>query len=133
MTLFKSRFEFKVLIVEDDLFLLDTISDIISDSGFNVQRASNGSEAMKILLTEKIHFVVSDIQMPQKNGIDLLKEIKGNKNIDVSVLMMTGYADTTKEAMLSLGALNLISKPDDLMDVPEVILSMYNQLNSLQH
>lgn len=74
-------------------------------------RAASGLEAIEIVKTQKIELVVSDVRMPNGNGMDLLKDIrKLHPDIPV-VLLATGFADITKADAGELGAYDLLEKP----------------------
>ena len=66
-----------ILIVDDDYEIRGMISDFLRDSeSYNVLEAENGKEALEILKNNKTDLVISDINMPEMKGFDLLKEIK---------------------------------------------------------
>ena len=117
----KRRFEFKVLVVEDDSFLIDTLESMLIDCGYNVFKAGDGEEALEVLHKEVIHFVVSDIQMPRKSGYESLSEIKSSKLNKIDVLMMTGFSDIPKEKLIDLGAIAILSKPEELVEIPDYV------------
>lgn len=99
----------KVLIVEDDDFFRNTICDLLSEK-FKVLQAPNGKSACEILSLESIDLVITDIQMPQLSGIELLERSKKNK--PTPFIIMTGFSTIleTKSAF-ELGAQGFISKP----------------------
>ncbi|MES2060037.1 MAG: response regulator [Patescibacteria group bacterium] len=65
----------KILIVDDDKLLLENLSGIFAKDGFEVETAENGALASQILSKEKPDFMLIDLLMPVKSGIDLIKEI----------------------------------------------------------
>ena len=95
----RDRFKFKVLIVEDDLYLNEALESMLLDCGYNVFKAEDGEKALEILDVEPIQFVVSDVQMPNKNGFELLSEIKTSKLNNIDVLMMTGFSHIPRERL----------------------------------
>src|SRR4051812_14287857 len=85
--------------------------------GFRCLEASNGVEALEVLGRESVTLVMSDMQMPKMNGIDLLREIRA-RYPDVAVVMITGNADVESAVgALSLGAMDYIVKPFQLEEV----------------
>ena len=102
-----------VLVVDDEELLRNAIVFQFKREGFNVLSASNGKEAFEIIKTHKIDAVVSDIQMPGGNGIDLLKDVKNfDANLPVLVFI-TAFADITEADAYDLGANAIFSKPFD--------------------
>jgi DNA-binding NtrC family response regulator len=80
----------RLLIVDDDTDLLDTLTRRFKFKGYNVSRAGNGEEALAYLEDHPVDIVISDIQMPQMDGLMLLKRIKKEYPM-IHVIMMTGY------------------------------------------
>ena len=82
----------KILLVEDDGFLLRTISDYLSTRGMEVQTASNGREAIDHLSAGPIDLILTDIIMPEMDGIDLLKYVR-KRMPDLPVIIITSSED----------------------------------------
>lgn len=110
----------KILVVDDSALMRRVLCDIIeSDERFRVEdRAVNGLEALELLTNKTYDAVVLDVNMPQMNGLELLKELQKRK-ISARVLMASTDtkegAKTTLEA-LELGALDFVHKPNNAMD-----------------
>ncbi|MBF0117348.1 MAG: sigma-54-dependent Fis family transcriptional regulator [Desulfobacterales bacterium] len=115
-----------ILIVDDEPSILNSLSGILSDEGFDVITSSNGYDALKIIEAESPDLVLLDIWMPGMDGIETLKEIKKN-NPNIQVIMITGHG-TIETAVLStkLGAYDFIEKP---LSIDKVIVSINNALN----
>ena len=99
-----------ILIVDDEEDILELLSVILHDEGLRVLAASNGVEALGILAEEKIDLVISDVRMPQMNGIELLTELK-NKGPHPPVVFISGYSDISEEEAYALGVARFIFKP----------------------
>lgn len=101
----------KICIVDDEDLLRITLEDELSEKGFQVVSFDNPLNALKFIENDIVHIVVSDIKMPEMNGIDLLKKIKKINN-DIEVILMTafGSVDSAVEAM-KLGAYDYVAKP----------------------
>ena len=82
----------KILLVEDDGFLLRTISDYLSTRGMEVQTASNGREAIDHLTAGPIDLILTDIIMPEMGGIELLKYVR-KRMPDLPVIIITSSED----------------------------------------
>ena len=104
----------KVLVVEDNETLRAGIKVYLEDSGFSVQEAATGAEAVRKLETESFHVVVSDIRLGDLTGVDILKKAK-EVNSRTEVILMTAYATVeTAVQALRLGAFDYIQKPFEL-------------------
>lgn len=115
-----------ILIVDDEPSILQTLSGLLSDEGFEVTTAANGYEALKIIDTESPDLVLLDIWMPGIDGIETLKEIKkGNPTIQVIIITGHGTIETAVNAT-KLGAYDLIEKP---LSIDKVIVAINNALN----
>ena len=110
-----------ILLVDDSALMRRVLCDIINgDERFHVQdRAVNGLEALDLLCRKTYDAVVLDVNMPQMNGLELLKELQKRK-ISAKVLMASTDpregAKTTLDA-LELGALDFVHKPNNAMDL----------------
>ena len=113
----------KVLLVDDEKELCDTLKtglETMSDS-FEVFSAYSGEEAISIIEKHKINILVSDINMPGMNGIELMKEAKKRiPNIFIITLTIHGDADTALETV-KIGAKSFIRKPVSIADLHQEI------------
>jgi DNA-binding NtrC family response regulator len=104
-----------ILIVDDDSLVCDSLREMLTFEGYAVDTALSGPAALNKIKEDGFNLILSDIQMPGMNGLDLLKEIKG-LNSDALVVFITGHGhiDGAVEA-IKLGAYDYITKPiDDL-------------------
>ena len=115
-----------ILIVDDEPSILQSLSGLLTDEGFDVNTASNGYEALKVIDAESPDLVLLDIWMPGMDGIETLKEIKkGNPFIQVIIITGHGTIETAVTAT-KMGAYDLIEKP---LSIDKVIVSINNALN----
>lgn len=109
-----------ILIVDDSALMRRVLCDIIeSDKRFHVQdRAVNGLDALNMLSRKKYDAVVLDVNMPQMNGLELLKELQKRRIPAKVVMASTATKDGAKVTMdaLELGALDFIHKPTSALD-----------------
>jgi DNA-binding NtrC family response regulator len=107
----------RIIIAEDEENLGKLLQKVLSKEGYQVKYYSNPLEALKALETEMADIVISDIKMPQLNGIDFLNKCK-DIIPGIKMLIMTAFAevDTAIEA-LRLGASDFLIKPFDLNDM----------------
>lgn len=115
-----------VLIVDDEPSILQSLSGLLYDEGFEVITATNGYEALKIIDSESPDLVLLDIWMPGIDGIETLKEIKKN-NAFIQVIIISGHGTIeTAVKATKLGAFDLIEKP---LSIDKVIVAINNALN----
>lgn len=80
-----------ILIVEDEDMIREGISDYLTDSGYETLEAGDGEEALEQFFNHQVDLVLLDIQMPKRNGLEVLSEIR--KSSQVPVLMLTAFQD----------------------------------------
>ena len=81
----------KILVVEDDQFIREGISEYLSEFGYEIIQAKDGQEALINFNNNDINLVILDIQIPFLNGLEVLKEIR--KKSKLPVLMLTAFND----------------------------------------
>jgi len=108
----------KILVVDDEASIREMLQKGLSQMGeFNVETAQNGAEAIEKIGKEIFDLVLTDLKMPEMDGLELLKNIKGTKP-EVMVILMTAYGsiETAVEAM-KMGANDYITKPINFEDL----------------
>jgi DNA-binding response OmpR family regulator len=102
----------KILIAEDEEMMLKTMEFKLRKEGFQVIACSNGEEALEKIISEKPDIIVTDIRMPFITGLDIVRKVKVefNLNIPIIVLSAVGLEKTVLEAF-DLGADDFITKP----------------------
>lgn len=114
------------MIVDDEPSILQSLSGILSDEGFEIFTASNGYEALKRIEEEAPDLVLLDIWMPGLDGIETLKEIKKSNPV-IQVIIITGHGTIeTAVSATKLGAFDLIEKP---LSIDKVIVAINRALN----
>ena len=115
-----------VLIVDDEQSIVQSLSGLLSDEGFEVSTAVNGFDALKAIELGSPDLVLLDIWMPGMDGIETLKEIK-KFNPQIQVIIITGHGTIeTAVKATKLGAFDLVEKP---LSIDKIILSINNALN----
>ncbi len=102
-----------VLIVDDEPVLRELVAFILLDKGFQVSEAGSGNAAFQMLTHERFDVVVSDIRMPDGNGVELLQKINRMKEAKPAVFLVSGYSEISPEEAKKLGAQDLLNKPVD--------------------
>jgi two-component system, OmpR family, alkaline phosphatase synthesis response regulator PhoP len=118
----------KILIVEDDQFLLKIYDVKFKKEGYDVMLAEDGDLAIELAKSSKPDLILLDLILPKKDGFDVLKELKsdaGLKDIPVIVLTNLGQDEDAKKGM-ELGADDYVIKAntsiDDVVEKAEAIL-----------
>ncbi|OIQ51276.1 C4-dicarboxylate transport transcriptional regulatory protein DctD [Pseudodesulfovibrio hydrargyri] len=104
----------KVLLIDDEVEFLEALSERMEIRGMDVTTAENASAAVSAINSGDFDAIVLDLQMPDMNGIDMLKIIR-KTNPDMQVILLTGQA--TLEAgiqAMKLGAMDFMEKPADI-------------------
>lgn len=110
-----------ILVVEDDAVALDLLAEILRRNHFRVWIASSVETALKILEKTAVDLVLSDLRMPGRGGMDLLRSVR-ELHPDLPVVLLSAFGDEHLwvEA-LSAGAVDLIPKPFKKQEIIDVI------------
>ncbi len=101
----------KVLVVDDNVDMREMLHEMLPVLGYECEVAANGKEALNILKNDQIPIVISDVIMPEMNGIELLSKIKGQYS-KIDVISITGHSrEYTFTDMISAGASDFLIKP----------------------
>ena len=106
-----------LLLIDDDKEVGELLTTYLKKNGFNVTYCSNSKRALEWIEKKQFDIVVTDIRMPDIDGIDILKRVKKD-SFETEVIVITGYG-TTRNAISALkeGASDFILKPADLEDI----------------
>ena len=123
----------KILLVDDDIEICRYIKSELSD-WYRFVICNNGKEALKQLLSGDFDLVVSDVVMPEMDGITLLKSIKGNANIShVPVIMLTSKSEISDRLEgIKLGADAYLAKPFSLEELHLMIDNLIDNVRRLK-
>lgn len=109
---------FNVLYLEDDKSLLTHTKDILDDFISKVYAVNTSKEAFEVLEKVKIDVIISDILLENENGIDFLRALKEEKNINIPVILTTAHTDTNYLLdAIKLKVENYIVKPINIKDL----------------
>ena len=123
-----NRLMAKILIVDDDTTFCIMLRKWLEKRGFDVDTAFSYKDAVKQLDKAGFDLVLTDLRLPDKDGIDLLRVIK-EKTPETQVLLMTGYADIqTAVTAIKLGAFDYVAKPV----IPDEILKKLQEALKLE-
>ncbi len=116
----------RILVVDDEENARTALSKILTHDGFAVSSAANGLEALNYLRSKEVELIITDLNMPEMNGLMFLREL--NRCHPASnVIMITAYGEVESylEAM-TLGAFEYINKPVKYDDLRKVINKIFN-------
>jgi NADH:ubiquinone oxidoreductase subunit E len=101
----------RILVVDDDPIVIRSCEKILTSEGYDIRSASSGKEAINILQNDDYSLVITDLMMPEVDGIDLIKWIR-NSNLQTGIIVITGYPsqETIRDA-LNLGIIDYLPKP----------------------
>jgi len=123
---------FAVLVVEDDAAMREFLVESLTEEGYRVDAASDGREGVRLIRGRQIDLVVSDLRMPDMDGLDLIREI-GTLGAPPDVITITAFGsiETAIKAM-KLGACDYITKP---FEIEELLMAVQRALRdrSLRH
>jgi len=116
----------RILIVDDEENTRIGLTKLLSQEGFEVESAANGNDALDLLGQHRVNLVISDINMPDMNGLIFLRELS-RKYPSTSVIMITAYGgvESYLEAM-NLGAYEYLHKPVRLDELRSVMKKIFN-------
>ncbi len=104
----------KILIIDDDKSIRDTLSVFLSEFDYKILSAGSGEEGLLILDKERPELILCDLKLPRLSGLDLLKELN-EYDSRMPVIIMTAYGDSrTTIKAIQLGAYDYIEKPLDV-------------------
>jgi len=101
----------KILVVDDEAVIRDSLRDWLTDTGYEVFTAENGSQALETIQRERLRIVIADLVMPGMDGIELMKRAK-EISPDIEVIITTAYGSIpTAITAIREGAYDYIQKP----------------------
>ena len=123
----------KLLIIDDERGIRNTLREILADEGHTVDVAENGKQGLEMAQNKAYDLIYSDIKMPEMDGLELLAAIKNQhtddfESADCPVVMITGHGDVeTAVQALKIGAYDFLLKP---LDLNRILITTKNALES---
>ncbi|MGD2294502.1 MAG: sigma-54 dependent transcriptional regulator, partial [Candidatus Aminicenantes bacterium] len=111
----------KLLIVDDEKSIVDLLSVVFTKEGYSVQTAMSAEKAFERIEQTQFDLIITDIKLPVKSGMDVMRYINGRKN-ETPVVMITAYG-TIKQAVeaLKMGAADYVVKPFDIEELKIIV------------
>ncbi|MCJ7773161.1 MAG: response regulator [Desulfobacterales bacterium] len=118
----------KILLVDDDKFILQSVGNILEKSGYDITRADSGQKAIEFIEKEEFDMVLTDLIMDSIDGIEVLKKTK-EINPDTMVIILTGFGDLDSAIdALRLKADDYLLKPCEPTEISFKISSCLEKL-----
>ena len=119
----------KLLIIDDERGIRNTLREILADEGYDVDVAENGRQGLEMAQAKSYDLIFSDIKMPEMDGLELLAALKsGEEPIDAPIVMISGHGDIeTAVQALKTGAYDFLLKP---LDLNRILITTKNALES---
>ena len=113
----------RILLVDDEIEILDVITEHLEREGYAVTRAVDGAEALRKVQNERPDLVLLDIMLPGMNGLEVLRRLRRD-HPKIPVIMLTGLNDEAlARTTLQMGAVDYVQKPLDPGHLKRVVLA----------
>lgn len=121
----------KILAVDDQPIILKSISHKLKNSGFELLTANDGNEAIELYESEKPDLLILDLNMPNKNGFEVIEYVRKTKNDNVPIIVMSGVDEESKIVdAFNMGVDDYIQKP---VGINEVVVRVKRLLKVPMH
>jgi PAS domain S-box-containing protein len=100
----------RVLVVDDEAFILETAREALRDGGYRVLTAAGGDEALRQVDEHDVDVVITDLRMPEMDGLDLIRTLRA-RHPNLPIIAASGMADGRSEEALQAGAHTFLAKP----------------------
>lgn len=119
----------KLLIIDDERGIRNTLREILADEGHEAEVAENGKQGLEMAQAKAYDLIFSDIKMPEMDGLELLSALKqGDETAEIPVVMISGHGDVeTAVQALKAGAYDFLLKP---LDLNRILITTKNALES---
>ena len=119
----------KLLIIDDERGIRNTLREILADEGHEVEVAENGKQGLTMAQEQTYDLIFSDIKMPELDGLELLAALKNTEEpLEAPIVMISGHGDVeTAVQALKLGAYDFLLKP---LDLNRILITTKNALES---
>ena len=101
----------RILVVDDEPDGREVLSEVLELGGYSVLCAGSGNEALKVLEKEPVDLILTDLRMPDGDGLFLLREVRHQHATRPIVAFISGYADIPAEQTEELGPQRIFEKP----------------------
>ncbi len=108
-----------ILIVDDEQYIVTSLSFVMKSAGFEVDSANDGEAALEKIQANKPDLVILDVMMPKKDGFEVCETVRADPDLNsVRIMMLTAKGrDSERQKGLALGADDYLSKPFSTRDI----------------
>jgi two-component system sensor histidine kinase/response regulator len=115
------RLERTALVVDDDVFVLSAVAELLEDDGFDVQTATNGFSALRRAVAARPSVILLDLALPERSGAELLEDLRVDPATrDLAIVLLTAYANRLTEVELAQVD-GVVTKPFDVNGLLEIV------------
>ncbi|MBT8495143.1 MAG: response regulator, partial [Deltaproteobacteria bacterium] len=105
----------RVLVVDDDVSLRQSVAQVLEDEGYTVDHAPDGVSALSRVAENRPDLILLDVLMPNMNGRQVLERLRRDQETaDIPILVMTAVSGLETNQSMALGASDIVEKPFDL-------------------
>ncbi len=120
--------QIKILLVDDDEGVCHSFSRLLEKRGYSVETLQSAIDAIKSLKKSEYDILLTDLKMPEMDGIELLKEAR-KIDADLGVIIMTGYGEIASYLKaMDLGAVEYLNKPIKINDLEIIIRKLASEI-----
>ena len=125
--------KYKILVIDDDVSFFFLFKTFLTKKGFETSSAFSFSEAEQLIKKQDFDLVLTDVRLPDTDGVKILQFIKDH-NSQIQVILMTGYTDIkTAVNAMKLGAFDYVSKPINSEEILHTInQALTNKISDLE-
>lgn len=125
----------RVLVVDDDSALRESVAQVLEDEGYTVDRATDGVAAMAYVAKNRPDLILLDVLMPNMNGRQVLEKLRGNQDTaNIPILVMSAVSGIEANRSVAQDAADVVEKPFDLEELlNKVELALYRAQESGVH
>jgi DNA-binding response OmpR family regulator len=126
--------QLNILACDDDNEILEALKIYLTNEGYQVYKASNGTEALEVISQKEIHLIIMDVMMPVMDGLRAVMKLREDENIPV-IMLSAKSEDTDKIMGLNMGADDYMTKPFSPLELIARVKSQlrrYTALGSLE-
>lgn len=107
----------RILLVEDELGLVMTLTDRLTSEGYTVETARDGETGYSRAINEPFDLIILDVMLPRKNGFDVCRDLR-QRNISAPIIMLTARGQVVDKVVgLKLGADDYVTKPFEMLEL----------------
>ena len=125
--------DYTILIVDDDEDFRFLIGLDFQKAGFRLLFAESGNRAFEMILSESIDLLITDVVMPDGDGISLIARVRARSRHQPPIIVVTGYSDLAEHRFFEMGALAYFAKPFDRSELMESVRKILSSVCEPHH